>query len=97
LWLQLSKLIKDLPEEFRPDNLKLVVSTFHNKDTDKFDFKMRELEKDRLNFDNLDSVVDRFLKVVFNVAAQQKKGESQVIIYRFGEDKGYPLKQNLGG
>jgi len=95
-WLQLSKLIADFSEEFRPDNLKLVVSTYYYEDTDKFAFKIKELEKGRLNFDNMDPILNRFLQVLFGVLNQQK-GEGQVIIYRFGEKKGHPLKQNIGG
>jgi hypothetical protein len=96
LWLQLSKLIENFSEEFRPDNLKLVVATSHDKETNRVDFKIRELERGRLNFDNMDTVLDRFLQTVFKVVDQQKM-DGQVTIKRFGEDKAYPLKQNSGG
>jgi len=95
LWLQLSKLIDDFPDEFRPDNLKLVVAVSHNKKTSKVDFKIRELEEDILNFDSIDAVLNRFLQIVFKVAAQQKM-DSQVIIESFGRDTTNLLKQSIG-
>jgi len=96
LWLQLSKLTENFSEEFRPDNLKLVVSTHHNEDTNKFEFNIRELEKGRLDFDNMDTILDRFLQIVFKVLDQQKM-EGIVTIKHFGEDKAHLLKQNTGG
>jgi len=96
LWLQLSRLLGNFSEEFRPDNLKLVVATSLDEETNKFCFAIRELEKDRLNFDNMDTITDKFLQVVFNVAGQQK-AEGQITIKRFGEDKVHPLNQTLGG
>jgi len=95
LWLQLSRLIENFSEEFRPDNLKLVVATHYDKDTNKFNFKIRELEKGRLNFDNMDIMLDRFLQIVFEVADQQSV-DGQVTIKYFGEDKNRLLKQNTG-
>jgi len=96
LWLQLSRLLENFSEEFRPDNLKLVVATSLDEETNKFCFGIRELEKDRLNFDNMDIISDKFLQIVFNVADQQKV-EGQITIKRFGEDKAHSLKQNTGG
>ncbi len=95
LWLQLSKKIKDLPIKWRPDNIKVVVSTFYYGDTEKFNFKIREIEKGIIDVDN-NIELKKYLDLIFHVASQQR-GTSQIYIELFGDKSGYKLKQNLGG
>ena len=95
LWLQLSKLM-DMNPDFRPDNLGVIVSTYYYEETDEFVFKIKELEKDRIDLNKLDKDLGQFLDIIFKVADQQK-GTGVVIIKLFGQKKGHRLNQNLGG
>jgi len=95
LWLQLSK-IMDLASEYRPDNIGVMVSTHYYEDRDEFVFTIRELEKERMNFNNLDAELEEFLEIIFKVSDQQK-GTGVIAIKFFGQDKSYRLNQNFGG
>lgn len=96
LWLQLSKKLKDFSVEWRPDNLKIVVSTFNNPDLGKFIFTIKELEEGSLDFNNLDLVTGKFLDIIFDLSIKQVVG-GVVVVQKFGSNKGHALKQNSGG
>jgi hypothetical protein len=91
LWLQLSKKINNFSEDFRPDNLDILVRTNYYPDTNEFIFEVRELKDNILDFNNLNNKIDYFFRIIFNVAKKQK-GIPKVIIFKFNEEKGHELK-----
>jgi len=92
LWIQLLKLSKTewCPLKWRPDNLKINVNTFYNKENT-FIFRIEELEKGKIDFN--DSEIDSFLKMIFEIEKQQKEN-TKVLIWFFGQDKGHEIKKN---
>jgi hypothetical protein len=90
LWIQLLELKKSeaCPEKWRPDNLGLLVNT-SNKENE-FLFDIRELEKGKIDFNN--SEILSFIDMIFKLKEHQ--GTSRVILYYFGKDKGYEIKQD---
>ena len=62
-------------------------------ESDKFIFKIEELEEGKINFDNLSPEADSFLKSIFELEKQQK-GDTQVEIHFFGQNKGHKITQN---
>lgn len=95
LWLQLSKKVDGVALNWRPDNLGILVST-KLKEDGKLHFNIKELHKGAFDLNNITPQLDGFLSVLFKLTSQQKE-ECVVIIYLYGEDKGHPLKQNIGG
>jgi len=94
LWLQMSKKIENFPVEHRPDNLKIMVSTFNNPVLDKFIFTMKELEEGSFDLNNL--VLGGFLDIIFKLSKEQIT-DGVVAVQPFGKDKAFALKQNSGG
>jgi len=92
LWIQLSKKINKFPLKWRPDNLGLMANTSYNKEGT-FLFNIEELEKGKINFNNLDPEIDSFLKKIFELEKQQKE-DTQIVIYLFGQNKGHRISQN---
>lgn len=91
LWLQLLPHNK-WPIEYRPDKLGINVTTMRD-ESDKFIFKIEELEEGKIDFDNLSPEADSFLKSIFELEKQQK-GDTQVEIHFFGQNKGHKITQN---
>lgn len=91
LWLQISKKRKNFSTSFRPDKSKLLVTTKYYPDTNIFVFEVKETEENVLDFDDLDSNIDNYFKVIFDLAEQQK-GIGKVIISKYKENVGYELK-----
>ena len=90
LYLQLSKKIENFSVAFRPDNIKMMVSTFNDPDIDKFVFTIKELEEGSISFDN----ANIFLGIIFELSKRQAT-DGLVTIQPFGKDKRYELKQNI--
>ena len=83
LWLKLSKEGMNNPE-WRPDRLGFVVRT---KEIDnKSAFVIEEIEQGSLNFKNMTTEQDSFLKRMFELM-----NGGLILIKPFGHDKAYPL------
>lgn len=87
LWLQLRR----WAIEFRPDKIGIIVSTTHD-ESGRFIFCVEELEKGRIDFSNLSPEVEMLLRNIFEIEKQQQ-GETLVIIYFFGKNKGYQITE----
>ena len=90
LWLQISKSQKKEldPVTWRPDNLGILVKTgIWN---DKFLFRVEELEKGKIDFDDANFL--SFIDILFKLSKQQIK-DTFIVLYYFGKDNGHQLKQ----
>lgn len=80
LWLALGN---DNKPEWRPDKVGFVV-TMKTKNNEKL-IMIKELKKDSLDFDNLNTDQDTFIKTIFNLKY------NAILIQPFGHDKHYSL------